>query len=392
MTERIGTMVKNREKDIELGTVNSKDIEYMRLAIELARKGKGSVNPNPLVGAVVVKNDKVVGKGYHKFFGGPHAEVYSLDEAGKHSEGGIIYVTLEPCSHYGKTPPCAEKIIKMGIKKCFIGSRDPNPLVSGKGVEILKKAGVEVIEDVLKEECDLLNQIFFKYIRTKIPYLFVKCGITLDGKIALSNGISKWITNEKSREKVQYHRNRLMGIMVGINTVLTDNPSLTARIEGGRNPYRIIVDPNLKIGNEMGNPLKVLTENSDGKTIIITSEKNKDSQKLRNLKKNFNVESIFLPGREFLIGEILKKIGNMGIDSVLLEGGEKLISRAFKEKVVDGGEIFISNKIMGDEKAKPFISGFSPLKMEDVITFNKVINNIYGENIGMEFYINIYNS
>ena len=179
--------------------------KYMRMAIELAKKGAGAVNPNPMVGAVVVKNGEVIGEGYHKFFGGPHAEVYALEDAGKEAEGAAIYVTLEPCSHYGKTPPCAKKIIDMGIKKCFIGSSDPNPKVAGKGVAMLKEAGIEVVENVLKEECDEINQVFFKYIKTKIPYLFVKCGITLDGKIALSNGISKWITNSIAREKVQYY-------------------------------------------------------------------------------------------------------------------------------------------------------------------------------------------
>ena len=223
-----------------------------------------------MVGAVVVKNGEVIGRGYHKFFGDPHAEVYALEDAGKEAEGAAIYVTLEPCSHYGKTPPCAKKIIDMGIKKCFIGSSDPNPKVAGRGVAMLKEAGIEVVENVLKEECDEINQVFFKYIKTKIPYLFVKCGITLDGKIALSNGISKWITNSIAREKVQYYRNKFMGIMVGINTVLTDNPSLTARIENGVNPFRIIVDPHLKINEDC----KVVKNNEDEKTVIITSQKN----------------------------------------------------------------------------------------------------------------------
>jgi len=244
--------------------------KYMRRAIELAKKGAGAVNPNPMVGAVVVKNEEVIGEGYHKFFGGPHAEVYALEDVGKEAEGAAIYVTLEPCSHYGKTPPCAKKIIDMGIKKCFIGSSDPNPKVAGKGVAMLKEAGIEVVENVLKEECDEINQVFFKYIKTRIPYLFVKCGITLDGKIALSNGISKWITNSIAREKVQFYRNKFMGIMVGINTVLTDNPSLTARVENGVNPFRIIVDPCLKIDENC----KVVKNNEDEKTVIITSQKN----------------------------------------------------------------------------------------------------------------------
>ena len=370
--------------------------KYMRMAIELAKKGAGAVNPNPMVGAVVVKNGEVIGRGYHKFFGGPHAEVYALEEAGKEAEGATIYVTLEPCSHYGKTPPCAKKIIDMGIKKCFIGSSDPNPKVAGKGVAMLKEAGIEVVENVLKEECDEINQVFFKYIKTKIPYLFVKCGITLDGKIALSNGISKWITNSIAREKVQYYRNKFMGIMVGINTVLTDNPSLTARIENGVNPFRIIVDPNLQIDENC----KVVKNNEDEKTMIITSQKNlftEDTEnteiqiKQKRLSEENKVKFIFIDGEKFSFKEMLEEIGKTGIDSILLEGGETLISLAFEENVIDGGEIFIANKILGDSKAKPFISGFVREKMEEAVQLTNVRNNIYGENVGMEFYFKKYN-
>ena len=369
--------------------------KYMRIAIELAKKGAGAVNPNPMVGAVVVKNGKVIGEGYHKFFGGPHAEVYALEDAGKEAEGAEIYVTLEPCSHYGKTPPCAKKIIDMGIKKCFIGSSDPNPKVAGKGVAMLKEAGIEVVENVLKEECDEINQVFFKYIKTKIPYLFVKCGITLDGKIALSNGISKWITNSIAREKVQFYRNKFMGIMVGINTVLTDNPSLTARVENGVNPFRIIVDPCLKIDENC----KVVKNNEDEKTVIITSQKNlfiEDTEnteiqiKQKKLCKENKVKFIFIDGEKFSFKKMLEEIGKTGIDSILLEGGETLISLAFEENVVDGGEIFIANKILGDSSAKPFISGFVREKMEEAVQLTNVRNNIYGENVGMEFYFKKY--
>ena len=371
------------------------DEKYMRMAIELAKRGTGAVNPNPMVGAVVVKNGKVIGEGYHKFFGGPHAEVYALEDAGKEAEGATIYVTLEPCSHYGKTPPCAKKIIDMGIKKCFIGSSDPNPKVAGKGVAMLKEAGIEVVENVLKEECDEINQVFFKYIKTKIPYLFIKCGITLDGKIALSNGISKWITNSIAREKVQFYRNKFMGIMVGINTVLTDNPSLTARVENGVNPFRIIVDPCLKIDENC----KVVKNNEDEKTVVITSQKNlfvEDTEnteiqiKQKKLCKENKVKFIFIDGEKFSFKEMLEEIGKTGIDSVLLEGGETLISLAFGENVIDGGEIFIANKILGDSSAKPFISGFVREKMEEAVQLTNVRNNIYGENVGMEFYFKKY--
>ena len=376
------------------------DVVYMKRAIELAKLATGHTSPNPLVGAVVVKDNTIIGEGYHHKAGTAHAEVHALNQAGDNAKGATLYVTLEPCSHYGKTPPCAKKIIDMGIKKCFIGSSDPNPKVAGKGVAMLKEAGIEVVENVLKEECDEINQVFFKYIKTKIPYLFVKCGITLDGKIALSNGISKWITNSIAREKVQFYRNKFMGIMVGINTVVLDNPSLTARIQNGVNPFRVVVDPHLKIDENC----RVVKNNEDEKTVIITSQKNqfvensenindKDFEikmKQKRLSQNNKVKFIFLDKEKFSFKEMLEEIGKMGIDSVLLEGGESLISLAFKEEVIDAGEIFVANKILGDKNAKPFISGFSKDKMEEAILLNNVKNNIYGENIGMKFYLKKY--
>ena len=372
--------------------------KYMKMAIELAKKGARAVDPNPMVGAVVVQAGKVIGTGYHRYFGGPHAEVYALDEASKNSKdlsNATIYVTLEPCSHYGKTPPCAEKIVKLGLKRCVIGSSDPNPKVAGKGVQILKNAGIGVAENVLKEECDKINQVFFKYIMTKLPYLFLKCAITLDGKIATKTGNSKWITNEAAREKVQFYRNKFMGIMVGINTVLTDNPSLTARVENGVNPFRIIVDPCLKIDENC----KVVKNNEDEKTVIITSQKNlfiEDTEnneiqiKQKKLCKENKVKFIFIDGEKFSFQKMLEEIGKTGIDSVLLEGGETLISLAFGENIVDGGEIFIANKILGDSSAKPFISGFVREKMDEAVQLTNVRNNIYGENVGMEFYFKKY--
>ena len=363
---------------------NEIDKKYMQIAIELAKKGAGTVNPNPMVGAVVVQDEKVIGTGYHKYFGEPHAEVYALEEAAQNSNdlsNATIYVTLEPCSHYGKTPPCAEKIVKMGLKRCVIGSSDPNPKVAGKGVQILRNAGIEVRENVLKSECDKINQVFFKYIMTKIPYLFLKCAITLDGKIATKTGNSKWITNEIAREKVQFYRNKFMGIMVGINTVLADNPSLTARIENGINPYRIIIDPHLKTEKDYS----AIKENIDEKTIIITSEENKNSEKQLGFSENNKIKFVFLNGTKFSFKEILEKIGSLGIDSILLEGGQSLISQAFEEDIVDAGEIFIANKILGDTEGKSFIAGLDKKNMNEAIVLKNVKYNVYGENVGMEF-------
>lgn len=356
------------------------DKKYMERALELAALGEGKVNPNPMVGAVVVKDGKIVGEGYHKKYGGPHAEVFALGEAGKKAEGATIYVTLEPCSHYGKTPPCAKKIIDMGIKRCIIASLDPNPLVSGRGIKMMTDAGIEVITGIMEKEASELNRVFMKYISTKVPYLFLKCGITLDGKIASRTGNSKWITNELAREKVQKLRNKYMGIMVGINTILADNPSLTARIENGRNPYRIVIDPFLDI------PIDSKFVNfEDKKSILITSYSNVEKEKISFLKKK-NINVIFLKGIDFKLYDILKKIGDLGIDAVLLEGGSFLISKAFSENIIDGGEIFIAPKILGDDKAIPFIRGFDCEYISDGFQLTNVKINNYGNNVSMEFY------
>lgn len=354
--------------------------KYMETALELASRGEGSVNPNPMVGAVVVKNGMVVGKGYHKYYGGPHAEVYALNEAGSECRGATIYVTLEPCSHYGKTPPCAEKIIEMGIKKCVIACLDPNPLVAGRGVKLLEEAGIEVEVGLMKKEAMDLNRVFMKYITKEKPFLFLKCAITLDGKIAARTGSSKWITNEISREKVQRLRHRFMGIMVGANTLLMDNPRLTARVEGGRDPFRIVIDPKLVIPLDSNFAMI-----KDGKSIVVTSEKNRNSEKISILEKN-GVRIAWLPGEEFKMNDILEKIGEFKIDSVLLEGGSYLISKAFEEEAIDGGEIFIAPKILGDQEGVPFIKGFSFDSIEEAFELKNVKFNQYGNNISVEFY------
>mgnify|MGYP003431441315 FL=1 len=356
------------------------DIKYMDMAVELAKNGIGRVNPNPLVGAVIVKDGEVIGKGYHKYYGGPHAEVYALEEAGSNAKGADIYVTLEPCSHYGKTPPCTERVIKSGIKRCFIGSYDSNPLVSGQGIKKLRENNIEVEVGIQRETCDSLNKIFFKYIKEKKPYLFLKCAITLDGKIASRTGDSKWISNELSREKVQNYRSKFMGIMVGINTVLADDPRLTARIENGVDPFRIIIDPHLKIDEKFS----IIKNNEDKKTIIITSS-DCDKEKQDFLEKKYEIKFLHLDGFDYLLEDIMIEVGRINIDSILLEGGAKLISQAFKEKVIDAGEIFISNKILGDEMGKSFISGFSREKISDSFILENIKYNLYGDNIGVEF-------
>ncbi|MBZ4684136.1 MAG: riboflavin biosynthesis protein RibD [Fusobacteriales bacterium] len=362
--------------------------KYMKLALELAKKGEGAVNPNPLVGAVVVKDNKIIGQGYHKYFGGPHAEVYALNEAGENAEGADIYVTLEPCSHYGKTPPCAEKIIKHKIKRCFIALKDPNPLVAGNGIKLLQENGIEVVVGILEKEAKEINRVFLKYITEEIPYIHVKSAITLDGKIATKTGDSKWITNEISREKVHYLRNKYMGILVGINTVIKDNPNLNVRIkniENHRNPYRIIIDPKLRIDVKSN----VIKNNSDEKTIIVTSIKNKEIKEkyIKELNKEYFIKFIFLKEDSFSFKNIFKEIYNFGIDSVLIEGGSYVISKLFREEreLIDEGSIFIAPKILGDNDAVSFISGFDTVTIKESLELENVSYEIYGNNICVNF-------
>ena len=367
------------EKILEV--YGSAEKKFMEEALRLAKMGIGKVNPNPMVGAVVVKDGMIIGSGYHKEYGGHHAEVYALEEAGTLAEGADLFVTLEPCSHYGKTPPCTEKILKFGIKRCFIGSFDPNKSVSGNGAEYLRKNGVEVKTHIMKEECDSLNRAFFKYINSGVPYLFLKCAITIDGKIATDSGDSKWISNEKARLKAHFYRNKFMGIMAGINTVLSDNPTLTARFENVINPYRIVVDPHLKINRDFS----LVKNNKDNKTIIITSSGNENKGKAAMLEKNYGIKFIYLNGFKFSFQDMLREIGKKGIGSVLLEGGSILISKAFSDDCIDAGEIFISEKILGDDRGKPFISGFKVDKITDSHTLKSIKYNIYDNNIGVEF-------
>jgi len=248
---------------------------YMEKALKLAKKGEGKVNPNPKVGAIVIKDNKIIGEGYHKYFGGPHAEVYALREAGEKAKGATIYVTLEPCSHYGKTPPCAKAIVKAGIAKAVIAMKDPNSLVQGRGIDILKQNGIEVVTDIMEKESKELNEVFIKYITKKEPFVVLKTASTLDGKIATKKGESKWITGEESRYRVHQIRNDLSGIMVGIGTIIKDNPLLTTRIEEGRSPKAIIVDSNLRIPLES----KILETINARSIYIAITKKNKDLSK-----------------------------------------------------------------------------------------------------------------
>ena len=330
------------------------DQNYMLQAIQLAKQGEGWTNPNPMVGAVIVKNGRIIGKGYHKKCGELHAERNAIASLTESAEGATIYVTLEPCCHYGKTPPCTEAIIEQKIKRVVIGSRDPNPKVSGKGIKMLQEAGIEVIEDFMREECDRLNPVFFHYITTKTPYVVMKYAMTLDGKIATKTGASKWITGEAARAEVQYMRHRYMGIMAGIGTVLADDPMLNVRVEGWKSPIRILCDSGLRI------PLDGQIVKSAGKyrTIVAYADSENTEAKRKRLHE-MGVETICCPdeNNQVDLKKLMKYLGEEGIDSILLEGGGTLNDSALRAGIVQEVQAFIAPKLFGGMNSKTPVEG-----------------------------------
>lgn len=328
------------------------DIDYMKRAIQLAKKGQGFTNPNPMVGAVIVKDGRIIGEGYHKKYKELHAERNAIASLKEDAKGSTMYVTLEPCCHYGKTPPCTEAIIENGISKVVIGSRDPNPLVAGKGVKILREHGIEVVCDFLKEECDKLNPVFFHYITTKMPYVTMKYAMTCDGKIATKNNDSKWITGENSRNEVHKMRHNNMGIVAGIGTVLADNPMLNVRIEGLKSPIRIICDSNLRIPMES----EIVKTANKYKTII--AYVNGDSDKINALEKEgFILQKFSSKDGKVDLNELMQYLGEQNIDSIFVEGGANLNDSFMREGLVNRLEVFVAPKVFGGADARSPIEG-----------------------------------
>ncbi len=324
----------------------------MERAIELAKRARGFTSPNPMVGAVIVKDGRVIGEGYHERCGELHAERNALASLTESAEGATIYVTLEPCCHYGKTPPCTEAIIEHKLAKVVIGSRDPNPLVSGKGAAILRKAGIEVVEDFMREECDAINPIFFHYITTKRPYVAMKYAMTMDGKIATRTGASKWITGEAARNHVQTLRHAYKGIMVGIGTVLADNPMLNCRMQGGIDPVRIVCDTHLRIPMDC----QIVQTADTIETILATSTNEKG--KIEQLIKK-GVQILQIPEKDGCIdlNFLMQTLGEKGIDSILLEGGGRLNDSFLREKLIQKAYVYLAPKIFGGEDAKTPVEG-----------------------------------
>ena len=401
---------------------------YMERAIELASRGVGAVNPNPLVGAVIVKDDCIMGEGYHAKYGELHAERQAIADAikrGNNIYGAEMYVTLEPCSHTGKQPPCTEAIIDAGIKRVYVGSNDPNPLVAGNGIWALRQAGVEVVTGCMKEQCDKLNYVFFHFITKKVPYVIYKYAMTMDGKICTETGESQWISNESSRNIVQAYRNEFSAIMVGIGTVLSDDPSLLCHlndkpvkteeslagksannsannsadssadisaeesVEGSvigdtkqlyRNPIRIILDSELRIPMDS----KIVQTADKARTYIASLAENekKNREKIRELK-NLGIGTLLIPADEtgkIGLDKLMLQLGKMNIDGVLLEGGGTLAWSMINKEYVDEVRAFIAPKVFGGSNAKTPVAGEGIQSIDMAKYFDlKELQNIEGD-------------
>jgi len=378
---------------------------YMRRAIQLARLGEGYVHPNPLVGAVIVKDGRIIGEGYHQAYGRLHAERNAIAALQENAKGATLYVTLEPCCHYGKTPPCTEAILEQGIGRVVIGSRDPNPLVSGKGVAFLRSHGVEVVEDFLREECDALNSVFFHYITEKQPYVILKFAQTMDGKIATKTGDSKWISNEESRMDTQYLRHRCMGILVGIQTVLQDDPMLNVRCKPSetyqmdsafidtkevalppRNPCRIVLDSNLRIPLDS----KLVKTAREIPTIVVTRQGDATQEFIdrENQLKALQVQvwkvKVHPKTGGLCIKEVLRRLGEINVDSVLIEGGGSVHASALQENVVQEIQVYIAPKIFGGAGPSP-VKGIGVDQVADAYAFHLQELKRFGDDVKMVY-------
>jgi diaminohydroxyphosphoribosylaminopyrimidine deaminase / 5-amino-6-(5-phosphoribosylamino)uracil reductase len=334
---------------------------YMDLALKNAQAMKGQTDPNPLVGSVIVNDNRIVGVGTHLKAGEPHAEIHALRMAGEKAKGGTIYVTLEPCSHHGRTGPCAVAIVEAGIKKVVIATLDPNPIVAGNGVKILEEAGIEVITGVGEEESRMMNEVFNKFIAQKQPYVTLKGATTLDGKIATHTMSSKWITSEDARKDVHQLRSENMAILVGVNTVIHDDPELTSRIPNGRNPIRIVLDSTLKTPLDA----KVITDKK-AETWIFTSE-NHDQEKRKNLE-DLGI-SVFQTSDAQKVEpkEVLDLLGEKLVSSVLIEGGGRVSASFLEAGLIDKVVLYMAPKLVGGKDAPTFLEGTGIAQMSDAV-------------------------
>lgn len=361
-------------------SISEEQSAYMQRAIDLAKKGTGAVNPNPLVGAVVVKDGRIIGEGYHRKYGELHAERDAFAHLTEAANGAEMYVTLEPCCHHGKQPPCVDAIIEHGIRRVYVGSDDPNALVSGGGYQRLREAGVEVITHVMKEACDSLNDVFFHYIVNRTPYVVMKYAMTLDGKIATATGESKWITGETARAHVMEQRNAYTGIMVGIGTVLADDPMLTCRLEGGRNPVRIVCDSNLRIPSDSN-----LVQTAKMIPTIVATTSN-DQERIHALT-TLGVEIIRTNALEGHVDlqDLMKQLGTRGIDGILLEGGSRLNYSAISQGIVQEINVYLAPKVFGGTGTFSPVTGPGIMHPDSAYLFRYVGMEQYDEDVLLKY-------
>ena len=363
------------------------DEQLMKKALRLARKGSGRVSPNPLVGAVITRKGKIVGRGFHQKAGFPHAEINAIRQAGDQAKGGTLYLNLEPCCHSEKkTPPCTEAILKSGIKKVVVAMKDPNPKVDGKGISFLRNQGLLVHEGTLKAEAEDLNEIFTKYITTRLPFVALKIAATLDGKIATSTGKSQWITGEKSRMLGHRLRNQYDAVLIGRGTVDVDDPELTTRLPLGskRNPVRIIVDETLSAPLQA----KVFNLQADDRVIVATTQRAEAAKKKELEKRGIEVLQIEEKGDGVDLSSLVKLLGQMKLTSVLIEGGSRINGSAIAQKIVDKVYYLIAPTIMGGEDAVSAVGGGSPADLSDCPILKKVKIKKIENDILIEGYLN----
>ncbi|MCX6094271.1 MAG: bifunctional diaminohydroxyphosphoribosylaminopyrimidine deaminase/5-amino-6-(5-phosphoribosylamino)uracil reductase RibD [Candidatus Bipolaricaulota bacterium] len=334
------------------------DQEWMRLAINLAELGEGDVNPNPLVGAVVVRDDQVVGRGYHRRFGGPHAEIHALDEAGDAARGATLYVTLEPCCHYGKTPPCTDRILQSGIRRVVVAAADPNPVISGRGLATLRAAGIEVTEDVLAEAALRQIEIFRKYITTGLPFVHLKLATSLDGRIATKTGDARWISSEASRIRAHQLRRRHAAILVGIGTALSDDPRLDVRHVFGRSPTPIVLDAH------GGLPLTARLLRT-GLSPIVAASAVPPERRCALEQAGCRVWEIPSPEGGVDLPLLVRRVGEAGLDSILVEGGGETAASFLAAGLVDRVSFFVAPLLIGGRDAVPAIGGLGIDRVED---------------------------
>ncbi len=368
---------------------DTEDKRFMKMALDLAKKGEGFTSPNPMVGAVIVKDQKVVGKGYHKAAGEAHAEVNAIDDAGALAKNATLYVTLEPCNHKGRTPPCTEKVVSSGIRRVVAAMNDPNPGVKGGGLDYLESCGISITLGVCEKEAKRLNEIFIKHALTKRPFTIVKCAATLDGRIATKTGDSRWVTGEESRQFVHQLRHAVDAIMVGINTVEKDNPSLTTRLTTPiknvkqLDPTRIILDTHLRISEKA----KLLQLHSDSDTILITGPLISNDKKTRLEKKGVRViESPVLDGLIDL-DRLMDLLGSLGITSLLIEGGGRVFASALSAGIVDKVLFFYAPKILGGDDGIPICRGPGVDLMDYCIPVMDIRVRRFGDDVMIEGYI-----